>query len=115
MYRIVKESYNNFRDDFLESNGTEDFRYRIMKPFEILFDLKQWEKEKTIESDQFKKVSDFLHYVGENIQSYPRFKVFLRELESRDIKGKSYSVLSEEEREEIIKTFQMFFDLTYWS
>ena len=114
MYRIVKESYNNFKEDFLESNAKDDFRYKIMEPFEILFDLNQWEREKTIESDRFKKVSDFLNYIHKNIEEFPRFKVFIRELEARDLKGKSYSVLSEEEREEIVKIFKMFFGLTYW-
>lgn len=114
MYRIVKESYNNFKKDFLELNAKRDYRYRIMEAFEILFDLKQWEREKTIESDQFKKVSDFLDYIHKNIQEFPRFKVFLSELDARDIKGKSYSMLSEAEREEIVKIFKMFFELTYW-
>ena len=114
MFRIVKESYNNFKDDFLESNTREDFRYRIMKPFEIIFDPNQWEKEKASESDQFQKVSDFLYYIDKNILEFPRFKVFLRELDSRDIKGNKYSVLSEEEKEEIVKIFKMFFSLTYW-
>jgi hypothetical protein len=114
MYRIVKESYNNFKEDFIESNAKEDYRYRIMKPFEILFDLKQWEKERAIESEQFKKVADFLDYIDENINDFPEFKVFLRELEARNVFGRSYLILSEEERKEITKIFQMFLSLTYW-
>jgi hypothetical protein len=114
MYRIVKESYNNFKEDFLESNAEDDFRYKIMKPFEIIFDLKQWEKEKAIESEQFKKVSDFINYIDENIHDFPEFKVFLRELEARNIVGETYFVLSVEEQNEITKTFKMFLNLTYW-
>lgn len=114
MYRIVKESYNNFKEDFLESNAKDDFRYKIMEPFEMIFNRKQWEKEKGIKSIQFKKVSDFLNYIDENIHEFPEFKVIMRELKARNITGKSYRVLTEEERNEIAKIFKMFLNLTYW-
>ncbi|MGM0378721.1 MAG: hypothetical protein ACQEQE_03175 [Bacillota bacterium] len=114
MYRIVKESYENYKSDFLESNKEDNYRYKIMKPFEILFNLKKWEHEKSLESKKYMKVADLLNYINKNISNFPEFKVFIRELEARNIVGKNYSMLSNEEKHEIIKIFKMFLNLTYW-
>jgi len=107
MYRIIKASYHNFKDDFLASNARKDTRYNIMEPFEIIFNMDQWNHEKNRKSHNYKKVSEVLYYIEENIDKLIEFKVFMWELESRNIYG--------EDRDEIIKIFKMFLDLTYWN
>lgn len=115
MYRIVKESYKNFRKDFSISDSTEDPRYKIMKPYNLLFDYDKWTEAKKNESMDYKKVATFLDYIKNNLSKYPEFKVILWELEARNYFGENYSVLNDQEREEIIKIFQMFLNLTYWN
>jgi hypothetical protein len=114
MFRIVKESFENFKNDFKTTEGREDYRYQIMAPFEILFDSKRFQVEKELESNDYQKVVDFLHYVQKNIDQYPEFKVLLWELKSLGIEGKKYDSLDLSTKEEILKTFQMLLNLTYW-
>ena len=115
MYRIVKESYENFRKDFSGTDSVEEPRYEVMKAFYLLFDYDQWTEAKKNKSTDYKKVAEFLYYMNKNLPKYPGFQVILWELEARKYFGENYSVLSDQERDEIIKTFQMFLDLTYWN
>lgn len=114
MFRIVKESFENFKNDFKVNDGVEDYRYQIMAPFEMLFNINQYRVEQEKESIDYQKVADFLHTVQKNIDQYPEFKVFLWELQSWGIEGKEYNCLSPSEKKEILKTFRMFLNLSYW-
>ncbi len=115
MFRIVKESYYNYKDDFLVSNAIDDTRYKIMVPFEMIFNIEKWANEKSQKTENYKKVAEILYYIEENINELLEFKVFMWELEARNIVGENFSVLSSEDKEEIIKNFKMFLDLTYWN
>jgi len=115
MFRIIKESYNNYKKDFLESNATDDIRYKVMEPFEMIFNIQKWTNEKNQQTEDYKKVAEVLYYIKKNINELLEFNVFLWELEARDIIGEDFSVLSNEDKEEIIKNFKMFLDLTYWN
>ena len=44
MYRIVCESYENYKSDF-SPNNTDDYRYKITEPLELILDLSLYEKE----------------------------------------------------------------------
>lgn len=114
MYRIICESYTNYMNDFHEEDK-DNFRYQVMVPFGLLLDLEQYKKEKQKESLNYKKLEDFIWFAKKSIQNYPRFKAFLWTLESRDIRGKYYGVLNEEELKEQIKITNMFLRLVYWN
>lgn len=115
MYRIVKESYENFRKDFSVIDSVENPRYDVMKAFYLLFDYDKWIEAKKNKSTDYKKVAAFLDYINKNSSKYPEFQVILWELEARGYFGENYSVLSNQERDEVIKIFQMFLNLTYWN
>lgn len=114
MYRILKESYKNFEKDFLISEAQENYRYKLMKAFKLLFDDEKWQMEKINQDDNYKKVADFLYYIKNNLNKYPDFQVIIWELEARGFYGKKFGVISKMDLEEIIKIFKMFLDLTYW-
>lgn len=113
MYRIVCESYKNYTKDF--SDNKDDFRYRVMIPFELIIDLKKYENEKEKETLKYKKLQDFIFITKKSITKYPRFKSFIWSLESRGINGSDYGVLSEEEFIEQTKIISMFLKLSYWN
>ncbi|MDM8534783.1 hypothetical protein QUF55_08810 [Clostridiaceae bacterium HSG29] len=115
MYRIIKESYNNYKNDFLVSDALDDIRYIIMEPFEIIFNIEKWNYEKNQKTENYKKVAEVLYYINGNINEFLEFKVFMWELEARNIIGEDFLVLSSEDKEEIIKNFKMFLNLTYWN
>ncbi|NLC69434.1 MAG: hypothetical protein GX754_11780 [Clostridiaceae bacterium] len=113
MYRIICESYKNFINDFLP-NKTSDYRYKIMQPFRLILDESLYLEEKKKNSADFMKLEDFLYRVKQNIEKYPEFKSFLWSLESRNILGRNYGVLSSREFSEQLKILQMFLKLAYW-
>ena len=113
MYRIVCESYENYKNDFLPDN-TNDYRYRITKPLELILDLSLYEEEKNNNTINYQKLEHFIYLLKENIHKYPNFKSFLWSLESRDIYGRDYGILSEEEFSELRKIVNMFLSLSYW-
>jgi len=114
MYRIVCESYENYINDFMPNN-TSDYRYMIMQPLRLILDLSLYTEEKNKNSISFFKLEDFVYLVKQNIEKYPNFKSFLWSLESRNIFGENYGVLSEEEFSEQVKIINMFLKLSYWS
>lgn len=114
MYRIVCESYENYMNDFLPNN-TDNFRYKIMKPFRLITDMSIYENEKKLESDDFKKLEDFIYHARQEINNYPNIKSFLWSLESRGIHGQNFGILSVEELTEMMKIINMFLKLSYWN
>lgn len=113
MYRIVCESYENYKNDFLPNN-TDSYRYKITKPLELILDLSLYEEEKNNNTINYQKLEHFIYLLNKNIHEYPNFKSFLWSLESRGINGRDYSVLSEEEFFELQKIVNMFLKLSYW-
>jgi len=113
MYRIVCESYKNYKDDFLPDN-TSDYRYKITEPLELILDLSLYKKEKDNNTVNYQKLEHFIYLLKKNINKYPNFKSFLWALESRGICGKNYNVLSENDFSELQKIVNMFLKLSYW-
>lgn len=99
--------------DFLPDN-IDSFRYKIMKPLKLITDLSIYNREKKLNSIQYKKVEDFLYHAKRNIDKYPNIKSFLWSLESRGIYGREFGVLSKEEFSEMMKIINMFLRLSYW-
>ncbi|HZK01761.1 MAG TPA: hypothetical protein VFC96_02745 [Anaerovoracaceae bacterium] len=113
MYRIVCESYENYKNDF-QPNHEDDYRYVITKPLELIVDLDLYEKEKRRNTVKYQKLQHLIYLLKKNIEEYPNFKSFLWSLESRNILGKDYDVLSEEEFRELARIVNMFLRLAYW-
>ncbi len=110
MYRIFCESYQNFVKSFNEDNA----RLRIAKPLELIVDVEKYKSEKQKESELYKKLSDLIYFMKNNIKEFPKFKAFLWTLESRNIKPKKYDILKQEELEEQTKLINSFLKLAYW-
>ncbi len=90
MYRIFCESYNNFINAFPE----ESARIKISEPLQLIVNLDKLKKEKEHQSEIYKKLSDLIFYMQENIERFPKLKAFLWTLSSRDIKGKNIIYLT---------------------
>lgn len=110
MYRIFCESYQNFLNTFNEDNA----RTKIAEPLELIVDTNKYETEKMKQSKIYKKLSDLIYFMNQNIQRFPKLKAFLWTLDSRDIVGKKYDISEEEELEEQIKLVNSFLKLAYW-
>lgn len=110
MYRIFCESYENYLKTFDEKN----YRLRISMPLSLITDINKYNEEKEKESDIYKKLSDLLVFMVNNVEKFPRFKAFLWTLYSRNIEPKEYNISSEEELEEQAKIVNSFLKLAYW-
>ena len=110
MYRIFCESYRNYVKLFNENN----YRLQIANDFELLTDVGKYEEEKLKQSQRYKKISDLINYMKENIKRFPRLKAFLWTLQSRNIEGKKFNVMSKEDLEEQTKLINSFIKLAYW-
>lgn len=113
MYRVVCESYENYKKDFIPDN-MDSYRYKVTEPLELLLDSSAYEKEKKLETPRYKKIKDFIYMIKENLSDYPSYKSFLWSLESRGIQGRNYGVLSKQEFKELAKIVNMFLRLAYW-
>jgi hypothetical protein len=113
MYRIVCESYINYKKDFL-MNDAGNHRYEVAKPLELMVDLSLYEKEKNDNSIEYQKLQHFIYLLKNNIKKYPNYKSLLWSLESREIYGKNYNILSQEEFNELAKIINGFLKLAYW-
>ena len=114
MYRIVCESYENYKNDFLP-NDKYNYRYRITKTLELILDLSKYEKEKSLNTLMYRKLESFIYLLKKDINEYPNCKSFLWSLESRDIYGQDYGAISDEEFRELSKIINMFLKLSYWN
>lgn len=114
MYRIVCESYENYKNDFLPNN-TNDYRYRVMEPLALIVDLSLYKQEKDNNTINYQKLEDLIYLIKQDMEQYPRFKSFLWSLEARGIYGKANGLLSEEDFNELSKTINMFLKLSYWN
>lgn len=114
MYRILCESYANYMNA-LEAIDHDCYRYKVMLPLRLLTDIDLYNNEKLINSLDYKKISDFIFYVGRNIVMFPRLKALLWMLESRGMVGKQYNLVSEVDLKEQVKLVEMFARLVYWT
>ena len=110
MYRIFCESYDNF----IKSIDEDCYRIRISEPFKLIVDIEKYNNEKKEESELYKKLSDLIAFMKENISRFPKLKAFLWTIDSRNIKAKKYNVSTEEELEEQTKLVNSFLKLAYW-
>lgn len=114
MYRIVCESYENYKKDFLP-NDKNNYRYRITRPLELILDLSLYEKEKKRNTLMYRKLESLIYLLKKNIEENPNCKSFLWSLESRGIYGRDYGAISDEEFKELSKIINMFLKLSYWN
>ena len=110
MYRIFCESYENF----IKSIDKDSYRLQISKPFELIVDIDQYNKEKKLQSEIYKKLSDLMEFMKNNVERFPKLKAFLWTLDSRNIKAKKYNISKYEELEEQTKLVNSFLKLAYW-
>ena len=113
MFRIVCESLINYNKDFI--GDYNNYRYKLMKPFELLLDIEKFNNEKIKLSSEYKKLQDFVYRVKLNQKNYPRLNSLIWALESRGIIGKKFDVLLDEEFNEQLKILGMFLKLSYWN
>jgi hypothetical protein len=114
MYRIFCESYENFLKQYDGLFQCDDYRYSIIKPFELIRNTERFRLEQTQETLLYKQLSDLLFYMADNLERFPKMGAFLWTLEARGIKGQHYGVVQEVELEEQIKMANMFLNLLYW-
>ena len=110
MFRIFCESYQNF----LNSLKEDSYRKKIAKPFELIVNLERYKEEEQKNSELFKKLSDLIYFMKENIEKFPKLNAFLWTLSSRDIIGKQYNVANKAELQEQTKIVNSFLKLAYW-
>ena len=110
MYRIFCESYENFIKTFEEENA----RLKISEPLKLIVNLEEYKKERECQSEIYKKLSDLIFYMEENIDRFPKLKAFLWTISARNIKGKKFNISNKEELEEQTKLVNSFLKLAYW-
>ena len=110
MYRIFCESYKNFLNSFNENN----YRLEVTEPIKLIVDINKYKEEEKKQSILYKRVSDLVYFMKENVEKFPRLKAFLWTLNSRNIKGKQYKISTQEELEEQTKLINSFLKLAYW-
>ena len=110
MYRIFCESYKNYIKLFDKNS----YRFQIANDFELLTDVGKYEEEKSKQSQQYKRISDLMNYIKENIKRFPRLKAFLWTLQARNIDAKKFNVAKKEDLEEQTKLINSFIKLAYW-
>lgn len=110
MYRIFCESYENF----IKSIDNKSYRIQIAKPIGLIANTEKYKEEENKKSEIYKKVSDLIYFMKENVNRFPKLKAFLWTLESRDIKAEKYNISNKEELEEQTKLINSFLKLAYW-
>ena len=110
MYRIFCESYENFLKIFSENSC----RLEVAKIFDLIVDIEKYNKEKSKESEEYKKLCDLIFFMKENTKKFPKLKAFLWTLESREIEPKEYNIAKKEHLEEQTKLANSFLKLAYW-
>ncbi|WP_236932655.1 hypothetical protein [Geosporobacter ferrireducens] len=107
-------SYENYISQYENGVGHDEYRYKIAKSIELLKNPDAYMQNKNANSMAYKKISDLIFYMQEHIEQFPKFKAFLWTLESRDMKGKYFGVVPEEELKEQAKLINLFLNLLYW-
>lgn len=111
MYRVFCESYRNY----IAENNSDDYRSKIAEPFALIVDFDRFSIEKENETHLYKRLCDLLYFMEQNKEKYPRFNAFLWTIESREMVGKYYGIVSPEDLYEQAKLINMFLKLVYWS
>lgn len=110
MYRMFCESFPNVLEALKENN----YRANNAKILELIVDIDKYKKEKKEESEIYKKLSDLIFYMSQNINKYPRTKAFIWTLEGKEIVGKKYNISTNEDLEEQVKLVNSILKLAYW-
>lgn len=113
MYRVFCESYLNYQSNY-NSQANKEYRAKLVEPMELLLDTHKYRQEMSMDSSLYRRLSDLLAYMEKNITRYPKLKAFLWTLESRDVKGTEYGLVTREELEEQTKIVNMFLNFQYW-
>jgi hypothetical protein len=115
MFRVFCESYDNYIKQYNGLTEKAEYRYEIAKPFVLVRSVERYRLEQSQETLLYKKLSDLLFYLAENIVRYPKMGAFLWTLEARGIKGQYYGVVNKTDLEEQTKLANMFLNLLYWN
>jgi hypothetical protein len=110
MYRIFCESYKNFVNSF----DNDNIRLKVAEPLELITNLDKYKIEESKQSELYKKLSDLIFFMKENIERFPKLKAFLWTLSAREIEGKKYNVATLQDLEEQTKLVNSFLKLAYW-
>ncbi len=114
MYRIFCESFRNYLGLFPKDAKRVEYRGAIALPLALLCDAALFDAEKESETERYRKISDLLYHMKQNVAKYPALKAFLWTLESRGFSGKRYGMVSSGDLEEQVKLVIMLLKLTYW-
>lgn len=114
MYRIFCESYDNYMKQYDGLTEKDEYRYKIVKPFELLRNVEKYKLEKSQDTSLYKQLSDLLFYMAGNTDRYPKMRAFLWTLEARGIKRQYSGIVPEVDLEEQTKLANMFLNLLYW-
>lgn len=114
MFRIFCESYENYISQYKDIAHQSEYRFKIAQPLKLITDVDKYKIEKRNNSLEYKKVSDLLFYMQEQVETFPKFKAFLWTLESRDIKGCYFGIVPEKDLMEQVKLVNIFLSLLYW-
>jgi len=96
------------------STEKDEYRYKIIKPFELLINIEKYELEKSQNTLLYRQLNDLLFYMADNADRYPKMKAFLWTLEARGIKRQYYGIVPRADLEEQTKLANMFLNLLYW-
>ncbi len=114
MYRIFCESYDNYMSQYQDTVFQNEYRFKIAKTLKLVRNPDEYKVEKKNNSLEYKQLSDLLFYMQKQVEKYPKLKAFLWTLESREIQGRYFGIVPEEDLIEQIKLVNMFLNLLYW-
>jgi hypothetical protein len=114
MYRVFCESYENYLKQYEGLSEIDEYRYVIIKPFQLLKNIDRYKIEQSLETLLYKQLSDLLFYMSCKPDRYPKMSAFLWTLEARGKNGRYYGTVPETDLEEQTKLANMFLNLLYW-
>ncbi|MGE4282737.1 MAG: hypothetical protein AB7G87_03365 [Clostridia bacterium] len=114
MFRIFCESYDNYISQYKDVMFQNEYRFKIAQPLKLLKNLDEYELAKKDNTLEYKKISDLLFFMQQQVEVFPKLKAFLWTLESRGIKGHCFGVVLQEDLMEQVKLVNMFLSLLYW-
>ncbi len=94
--------------------NSEDVRLTKVTPLLLLGDLDAYRDHQRRQSEAYKKLSDFLAAVEKDDALGTEFISLIWTLESRGILSKTFGILSDDERDEMVRVVRMIKRLVYW-
>ena len=112
MYRILCESYENYKRDFENVGGA---RLELSSCFHLLTNSKEFLLEKSKDTTLYKNANMLLAYLSQNQEQYPQTSVLMSEMSDRGIKAAEQTVVEETMLlQEQAKLLTSFMKLAYW-